>query len=159
LSNTTIQQWAIFPLRLIVGFGFIAHGAAKWMRGPENFAKLLHLIGTPLPFAAAWSVTVLELFGGLAVLAGVFVAIVSVPLIASMLVAMFAVHLRFGFSTVNTIGLTTSGPIFGPPGYEINLLYIAALFLLLAAGPGEFSVEGWLARHRYRPAPLAGERP
>jgi putative oxidoreductase len=69
-------------------------------------------------------------------------------LIVSMLVAMFAVQLRFGFSSVNTIGLTPSGPVFGPPGYEINLLYIGALLALALAGPGAWSVDRWLSRRR-----------
>lgn len=140
------RRWAVLPLRLIVGYGFVAHGAAKWSRGPANFGKLLHLIGVPLPTATAWAVTLLEVFGGIALVAGAFVAIASLPLIVSMVVAMLSLHLRYGFSTVNTIGLTSTGPVFGPPGYEINLLYIAALLALILAGPGVLSVDEWLAR-------------
>lgn len=62
-----------------------------------------------------------------------------------MLVAMFTVQLHYGFSSVNTIGLNATGPIFGPPGYEINLLYIASLIALALRGPGPLSVERWLA--------------
>jgi putative oxidoreductase len=140
------RRWAVLPLRLIVGFGFIAHGVAKWSRGPGNFGKLLDQIGAPLPTATAWVVTLVEVFGGLAILVGAFVAIASVPLIVSMLVAMFTVQLRYGFSAVNTIGLTPSGPVFGPPGYEINLLYIAALLAVALAGPGTCSVDRWRGR-------------
>jgi putative oxidoreductase len=61
---------------------------------------------------------------------------------------MFTLHLRYGFSAVNTIGLTATGPVFGPPGYEINLLYSAALLMLAVAGPGAFSLEAWLASRR-----------
>ncbi len=142
------SRWAVLPLRIMVGYGFLAHGAAKWSRGPANFAKLLHQIGVPLPTPTAYMVTLVEVFGGLAILAGAFVAIVSIPLVASMLVAMFAVQLRYGFSSVNTIGLTPAGPVFGPPGYEINLLYIAALLALVLAGPGGWSVDRWLSRRR-----------
>jgi putative oxidoreductase len=91
-------------------------------------------------------VTLLELFGGLAIIAGAFVALVSLPLLMSMLVATFTVQLRYGFSSVNTIGLTDSGPVFGPPGYEINLLYIAGLLVLVLGGAGPLSVDHWLAR-------------
>jgi putative oxidoreductase len=140
----------LLPLRLIIGFGFLAHGWAKWSRGPANFGKLLQQIGAPLPIATAWMVTLLEVFGGLAMIAGVLVVVVSVPLIVSMFVAMFTVQLRYGFSSVNTVGLTASGPVFGPPGYEINLLYIAGLLALMLAGPGALSVDGWLARRRRR---------
>jgi putative oxidoreductase len=37
-----IRQWAALPLRLIVGYGFIVHGYAKVMNGPERFAASLH---------------------------------------------------------------------------------------------------------------------
>ena len=144
--NEGSRGWAVLPLRLIVGYGFMAHGMAKWVRGPENFGKLLHQIGAPLPTATAWMVTLVEVFGGLAILAGAFVMIASIPLVTSMLVAMFTVQGRYGFSSVNTIGLTPAGPIFGPPGYEINLLYIAALVAVVLAGPGRLSVDDWLGR-------------
>lgn len=152
-NEISSHRWVLLPLRLIVGCGFIAHGTAKWSRGPANFGKLLQQIGVPLPTTTAWIVTLLEVFGGLAILAGVFVAIASVPLILSMLVAMFTVQLRYGFSSVNTIGLTTSGPIFGPPGYEINLLYVAALLALILAGPGALSVDDWFAHRKNRSRP------
>jgi putative oxidoreductase len=132
----------------------MAHGWAKWSRGPANFGKLLKQIGAPLPTATAWMVTLLEVFGGLAILAGVMVAIVSIPLIASMLVAMFTVQVHYGFSSVNTIGITPSGPLFGPPGYEINLLYIAGLLMLILAGPGMLSVDCWIANRKSRRMPI-----
>lgn len=143
--RTAPRPLALLPLRLTIGFGFLAHGWAKWSRGPSNFGKLLQQIGTPFPTATAWIVTFLEILGGLAILAGVLVAIVSIPLICSMLVAMFTVQIRYGFSSVNTIGLTPSGPLFGPPGYEINVLYIAGLLALILAGPGALSLDRWLA--------------
>src|SRR6516225_11000598 len=99
-------QWAPLPLRLVVGYGFVAHGWAKLSRGPAEFAKLLDQIGAPLPGLTAWVSVLIEVLGGLAILAGAFVAAVSVPLIVMMLVAMFTVHLRYGFSAINTIGLT-----------------------------------------------------
>jgi putative oxidoreductase len=140
------QQWATLPLRLIIGFGFTAHGWAKLSRGPAGFAKLLEQIGAPLPEVTAWVSTLIELLGGLAILAGAFVAAVSIPLIVMMLVAMFTVHLRYGFSAINTIGLTADGPQFGPPGYEVNLLYIAGLLALILGGAGPFSIDRLLAR-------------
>lgn len=147
-STLTTRRWPLLALRLIVGYGFLAHGLAKWSRGPEHFGQLLQQIGVPLPATTAWTVTLLEVFGGLAILLGAFVALVSIPLIASMLVAMFTVQLRYGFSSVNTIGLTPNGPLFGPPGYEINLLYIACLIALAVLGPGPLSVDGRITHIR-----------
>ena len=54
---------------------------------------------------------------------------------------MFTVHLRYGFSAINTVGLTADGPQFGPPGYEVNLLYLAALATLVLEGPGPLAVD------------------
>ncbi len=141
LQNDRLMScWVSLPLRLIIGFGFMAHGWAKWSKGPGEFARLLDQIGVPLPEATAWMVMLLEFFGGLAIVVGAFVAVVSIPLIASMLVAMFTVHLKYGFSAIKTIGLTEAGPQFGPPGYEVNLLYIAGLLALILVGAGALSV-------------------
>ena len=153
-GETLWRQWAPLPLRLIIGYGFVAHGWAKLSRGPVGFARLLEQIGAPLPQATAWVSTFIEILGGLAILAGAFVAVVSIPLIVMMLVAMFTVHLRYGFSAINTIGLTANGPQFGPPGYEVNLLYIASLVTLILGGAGAFSIDRLLTRRKQRSAAL-----
>ena len=143
---TARVAWVLLPLRLVVGFGFMAHGVAKWQKGPEGFARLLDQVGVPLPTLSAWAVTLVEVLGGLAILLGVVVVAASIPLIVTMLAAMFTVHLPHGFSSVKTIGLTAAGPVFGPPGYEINLVYIAALLVLAVLGPGPLSADRLLGR-------------
>ena len=147
-SKALWSQWVPLPFRLVIGFGFMAHGWAKLSRGPSGFAKLLAQVGAPLPEATAWASTFVEILGGLAIFVGAFVEVVSIPLIVMMLVAMFTVHLRYGFSSVNTIGLTADGPKFGPPGYEVNLLYIAGLISLILGGAGALSVDHILSRRR-----------
>jgi putative oxidoreductase len=146
------HQGAAQILRLVIGWGFIVHGWAKWSRGPAKFGMLLHQLGVPSPGTTAWAVTLLELVGGAMLIAGILVTLVSIPLIISMLVAMFTVHLKYGFSSINTVGLTAAGPVFGPPGYEISLLYIAGLVVLALGSPQPFSVDHWLAQRRLRPA-------
>jgi putative oxidoreductase len=145
-SKALSGHWAPLPLRLIIGFGFMAHGWAKLSRGPSGFAKLLAQVGAPLPEMTAWASTFVELLGGLAIFVGAFVEVVSIPLIVMMLVAMFTVHLKYGFSSINTIGLTADGPKFGPPGYEVNLLYIAGLVSLILGGAGALSIDRVLSR-------------
>lgn len=142
------RDWVLLPLRLVVGFGFLVHGLAKWNRGPEGFGRLLQQIGAPAPVATAWMVTLVEVLGGLALIIGLLVTLASIPLLVTMLVAMFTVHWPNGFSSVQTIGLTAAGPVFGPPGYEINLVYIAALLALAALGPGPLSLTHLLAGRR-----------
>jgi len=150
------RPWALLPLRLAIGYGFMAHGWAKLSRGPAGFAALIRHIGLPLPMITAWATTLLELLGGLAILAGAFVPLVGVPLILTMLVAMFRVHLRYGFSSIQTIGLGPDGPLFGPPGYEVNLLYVAGLLALILGGAGGLS----FTRSRRHPvSPTEGRNP
>ena len=144
------SRWSLTPLRVIVGCGFLVHGLAKWHRGPASFAKLLAQLGVPLPVASAWLVTSVEICGGVALVLGLFVAVASIPLIATLVVAMFTVHWRYGFSSVNTIGLTPDGPRFGPPGYEIDLLYIVALLTLIFAGTSALSIDEWRERRMSR---------
>ncbi len=148
--NESWSEWALLPVRLIVGFGFMVHGYAKLSAGPQKFAGMLQTIGVPAPGLFAWVTVLVEFFGGLALLAGAFVAIVSIPLAVVMLVAMFTVHLPYGFSSIKLTGMTGSGPQFGTPGYEVNLLYIAGLLTLVLAGAGPLSVDGLLARRKAR---------
>jgi putative oxidoreductase len=79
LDRSLIARWAPLPLRLIVGYGFMAHGYAKLMKGPDVFVGILHVIGVPAPHLMAWLTILVELFGGLAVLLGAFVPLVSLP--------------------------------------------------------------------------------
>jgi putative oxidoreductase len=133
--------WYAIPLRLIVGFGFMAHGWAKLARGPESFARILHALGTPAPTLLAWATIAVELVGGLAVLVGAFIPLASIPMSAVLLVAIFTVHLPYGFSSINLQSVTAAGPQFGPPGYETNLLYLAALAALVIGGSGPLALD------------------
>lgn len=149
LGNKSIDiDWAALPLRLIIGFGFMAHGWAKLSRGPAGFGRLLEQIGVPLPQISAWIVTFVELIGGLAIFLGAFVTLVSIPLIITMLVAIFTVHLQYGFSAIKTVGLTPSGPKFGPPGIEVNLLYIGGIIALMILGAGRMSLDNFYKNGR-----------
>jgi putative oxidoreductase len=139
-------RWAPIPLRLIVGYGFAAHGYAKLLKGPDNFVAIVHAIGVPAPFIMAWATIILELLCGVAVLVGAFVPLVSVPMAAILLVAIFTVHMPFGFTSIKLMAVTSSGPQFGPPGYECDLLYLACLAALVLAGSGPWSLDSILGK-------------
>jgi putative oxidoreductase len=141
-----IARWSPIPLRLIVGYGFLQHGFAKLSRGPDTFAVILQAMGVPSPHLMAWLTTLIELVGGLAVLVGAFVAIASVPMIAVLLVAMFRVHLPYGFSSIKLLAVTSGSAKFGPPGYEVNLLYVACLAALVIGGSGPFAIDGLIRK-------------
>ncbi len=137
-----IAGWWTVPLRVIVGYGFVAHGLAKLSRGPSGFSNTLNALGVPAPDVMAWATILVELIGGFAVLIGAFVSIASIPLAVVLLVAMFTVHLPYGFSSIKLAAVTSAGPQFGPPGYEVALLYLASLAALVLGGTGPLSIDG-----------------
>ena len=61
---TVPANWFTLPLRLIVGFGSIAHGYAKLARGPEVFIGIVRAIGTPFAHVLGWATIVVEIIGG-----------------------------------------------------------------------------------------------
>src|SRR5215813_9558872 len=141
-----IARWAPLPLRLIVGFGFMQHGFAKLSRGLDVFATILHALGVPAPHFMALFTILIELLGGLAVILGAFVTLVSLPMAALLLVAIFTVHLPYGFSSIKLLAVTPAGAQFGPVGYECNLLYLACLVALVIGSSGPLSVDDWAWR-------------
>jgi putative oxidoreductase len=143
-----IDRWALIPVRLIVGFGFLEHGFAKLARGPDAFANILQAMGVPAPHFMAWATILVELLGGLAVILGAFVKLASLPMAAVLLVAMFTVHLPYGFSSIKLLAITAAGPQFGPPGYEVVLLYLACLATLVLGGPGPLAIAGLFTKRK-----------
>jgi putative oxidoreductase len=148
LDRVSVARWAPIPLRLIVGYGFMQHGIAKLSRGPDGFAVILHAIGVPAPHLMAWLTILVEVFGGLAVLLGAFIPLASLPMAAVLLVAIFTVHLPYGFSSIKLISVTSGHAQLGPPGYETNLLYLACLAALVLGGAGPMSIDGYRRRKR-----------
>ena len=146
LPKWHLHRWSMLPLRLMVGYGFMEHGYAKLIHGPERFVTILHALAVPAPELMAWATIMVELLGGLAVLLGVFIPLVSVPMAGVLLTAMFTAHLQYGFSAIKLQAVTTAGAQFGPPGYEVDLLYLACLAALVLSGSGPFSIGSFLTK-------------
>lgn len=149
-ATNSLKRWAPIPLRLIVGYGFIEHGYAKVVHGPAHFAAILHAMNVPAPELMAWLTILTELIGGAAVLLGVLVPLASIPMAAVLLVAMFTVHLPYGFSAIKLQAVTSAGAQFGPPGFEVDLLYLACLAALVLGGTGPLTIGGMLRRREDR---------
>ena len=150
MNRAFAARWAPIPLRLIVGYGFMEHGFAKLSKGPDAFAAILHALGVPAPHFMAWLSILTELIGGLAVLLGAFLPLVSLPMAALLLVAIFTVHLPYGFSSIKLMSVTAGRAEFGPPGFECSLLYLACLTTLVFAGSGPLGIDDYLRRKSER---------
>ena len=157
-SRFPIARWAPIPLRVVVGYGFLEHGIAKLSKGPHAFVAIVQAMGVPDPHFMAWLTILTELLGGFAVILGAFVAIVSLPMAIVLLVAMFKVHHPYGFSSVKLLAVTASGAKFGPPGYEVNLLYLACLAALVLGGSGPFALDRLISKRDDIPSTHCFER-
>ena len=114
---------------------------AKWSKGPGAFADILQATGVPLPHLMAWLTIATEIVCGIAFVIGAFVSLASIPAITLLAVAIFTVHLPYGFSSIKLIRVENGRAQFGPPGYECDLLYIACIVALLLVGPSPWSVD------------------
>ncbi|HEX3808200.1 MAG TPA: DoxX family protein [Rhizomicrobium sp.] len=142
-------DWAALPLRLIVGFGFLQHGYAKLARGSGHFVDIVQALHMPMPLMLAWATILVEIVCGAAVLAGVYIPLAAIPMAIVLLVAIVTVHWPNGFSSIKLESVTQAGAHFGQPGYETDLLYLAALVALIIIGSGPFALDRmWTQRKR-----------
>jgi putative oxidoreductase len=139
-----LSAYAPLALRAILGFGFLYHGLPKLGDGHAGFVVMLASLGIPAPEIMAWVVGVVEVVGGLALLAGMYLNPVSAVLGVELLVALYKVNFTQGFDFVNLVD--PAGPQFGMPGYEPVLLYIAGLVSLVLSGPGKYTLADVLNR-------------
>ena len=115
---------ALLIIRIIVGIIFLAHGIAKFNTGIDATAGFFENIGIPAAGLMAWVVTLIETFGGAALIFGIGTELAAALLIMVMIGAMITV--KFGMGLIG--------------GYELDLGLIAALIPLLVQGAGKYSL-------------------
>jgi putative oxidoreductase len=115
-------------LRIVAAFLFMQHGAQKLF-------GFLATRPSPERFSQAWIGGVLEFFGGLLLLFGIFSRPVAFILSGMMAVAYFQVHSPRGFWTIQT-------------GGELAALYCFVFLYLSAAGGGPWSLDSFWRRGR-----------
>lgn len=126
---------ALAILRIVVGVVFIAHGAQKlFVWGHPGVVGAFTKMGIPVPALTGWVVAIVEFFGGVALVLGAAASIAAALIAVDMLGAMVFVHLKNGF--------------FLPMGAEFAFTLFGAAVTIMIAGPGAWSVDGALRRHR-----------
>lgn len=117
-------------LRIVAGFLFTLHGAQKLfgVLGRDAVDSLMSQMGIA---------GILEFFGGLLLVMGLFTRPVAFLVSGQMAVAYFTVHAPQGFWPVGSGGAGNGG--------ELAVLYCFAWLFFFAHGAGKYSVDGWLA--------------
>lgn len=146
------RDLAPIPLRLVLGVGFLVHGIPKFGPRFDVMTQTIGGLGFPWPEAWTWLVAIVEVVGGVALLAGIATPLVGSLLIVDMIVAMVGVHWSAGYNYIQITAGADGGLAFGLPGIEGNLLYVAGLAALVLGGPGAVSLGSRESRE-----PEAGE--
>ncbi|HZU22119.1 MAG TPA: DoxX family protein [Terriglobales bacterium] len=121
-----LQPLALLVLRCALGGIMVAHGFPKLFRG--GMAADVHLVQSiGLPGWMAYLSAGTEFFGGLLLIVGLLTRVASLAVCINMLVAIFKVHLKNGFT--------------GQGNYQFPLALAAMAFALICLGGGPISVD------------------
>jgi putative oxidoreductase len=134
-ARSTIAEAALSALRIVSALLFMQHGVQKlfgWLLPAERAFN-----GAPEIFTRMWLAGMLETFGGLLLLVGLFTRPVAFLLAGQMAFAYFIAHAGQGF-----------WPILN--GGELAALYSFVFLALSALGGGRFSIDRVLVERRER---------
>ena len=126
-GHSTFTDVVLLLMRLVAGLAFTMHGWGKiqnpfgWM-GPDGFA--------PGIFQALAAIS--EFGGGLAWILGLLTPFASFGILATMAVAFWFHAFMRGDPFVSMTG---------GPAFELAALYFSIALLLIATGPGRFSLD------------------
>ena len=151
-------HWFLYPpdnaptatclLRLMAGGVFLWEGMLKFVfanQGVGRFTKL----GIPAPALTAHIIGILEIVGGILIIAGFLTRLIAVPFIIEMIVAMLSTKISMYFGT-SPLPLPPVPPQIGLWAvlHEIRSEYaqIMVVIFLLSVGPGRWSLDALLLR-------------
>jgi len=140
----TNGDWVIAIVRIVLGFVFLAHGAQMalgWFGGAglqSTVRVFREQLRIPAPLALL-SVAA-EFLGGLGLVVGLLSRIAALGIAVVMLVALVAVHWKFGFF-MNWFGEKKGH------GIEYHVLVLALALIVIVKGAGAFSLDQVLYQH------------
>lgn len=122
----------IFRLILVQGFYSPALHKVKNFGGTADFFEKMDI---PFPLLNAYLAGITEALGVILLFLGLGTRIIAIPLIITMLVAIYTVHIDNGFKAINN-------------GYQVQLYFIFMLFALMVYGSGKFSLDYLIRKNR-----------
>ena len=127
-QRKALEDIALLVLRLFMGATFLAYGVKK-ITSFDNYVILFSdKLDLPFPLLNLYIVIAVEVIGGLFILVGFLTRATTIPLIITMITALFLVNINNGFAASKF-------------GMEIPLAYIAILLVLFAFGEGKYGID------------------
>ena len=130
IDNFRFQYNDVFYtiFRIMVGILFMFHGAQKLFgvfakSGPKPLMSLMGVAG------------IVEFFGGLLIVLGLFTSLVAIIAAVQMVVAFFKAH----FTIANPVPILNGG--------ELALLYLAVFLYIFFEGGGKYSVDAKMCKN------------
>ena len=120
---------ALSALRLVTAGLYLEHGTGKILGFPMTSMAF------PRPWTLFWMAGLLELFGSLLLLVGLFTRPVAFLLAGEMAIAYWLIH-----APQSPFPMVNSG--------EAAVLFCFIFLLFVATGPGTLSVDEWLLSRR-----------
>ena len=119
------QNLIIFVARIVLGVTFLRHGWPK-IKNPLGMKEWLASMKFPVPVFLSVVVALVEFFGGIAVLTGIYIQPASLLIAINMVVTTFVKkrHMKKGWVD----------------GYELDLALLALALMLALYGPGDWII-------------------
>ncbi len=127
-----LQDIPLLFFRIILAYGFYGPAMMKW-GNIQGIAEWFGSMGIPMPTLNAYMAASTEMAAVILLPLGLATRIISIPLMATMVVAIITVHLGNGFEAGNN-------------GFEIPLYYLLMLFALLIRGGGKISLDNLISK-------------
>ena len=140
----TDGDWVITMVRIVVGVVFFAHGAqmALGRFGGPGLQSTVRVFREHLRIPAPLAVLAVaaEFLGGLGLIVGLLSRVAALSIAVVMIVALLAVHWKFGFF-MNWYGDKQGH------GIEYHVLVLALALAVMIKGGGAFSLDQVLYQH------------
>ncbi|MDG6400775.1 MULTISPECIES: DoxX family protein [Pseudomonas] len=130
---TTRAGYGLTVVRILVGIIFVAHGSQKLFGafggyGLEGTGQYMASLGLTPGYLMALLSGSAEFFGGLGLVVGLLARPAALVLAATLVVAIFSVHIHNGLFMANN-------------GYEFALALLGGVVAVLIEGAGKLSID------------------
>lgn len=130
-THPRVNDFILLVVRLFIGFGMISHGFPKIMKlSSGEPVEFYNFLGLGSEFTLGLCIFV-EVVCSIFIILGLFTRGALIFLIGLTFVISFVVH---------------GGDVFGKR--ELALLYLSVYLLLMAFGPGKYSIDGMITKKR-----------